>query len=167
MPLTAVVWLLDVHHDEGLYVESDRRVTAKGNQEHTTKGDHLRLVKGMDSLEVKGDLARKVSGALGYQVRDRIVLTGGIQLTLKVKNSFVAIHAGGVDIVGPKINLNSGGSAGIPVPTRLPGVLQALAEDDAQFDQNDKKYRENTIKSVCKECLKKAQEAAAAFAPRE
>lgn len=49
----------------------------------------------------------------------------------------------------------------------LPGILQALAEDDAQFDQNDKKYRENTIKSVCKECLKKAQEAAAAFAPRE
>ncbi|EAX6604036.1 type VI secretion system tip protein VgrG [Salmonella enterica] len=157
---------VDVQHDDGLYVEHDRKVTVKGNQEHTTTGNHLRLVKGMDSLEVKGDLARKVSGALGYQVRDHIVLTSGIQLTLKVKNSFVAIHAGGVDIVGPKINLNSGGSAGTPVPTRLPAVLQALLDDDNHTDvdsdpnnnnadtpSDEKDNSNNPLDNICIECL--------------
>ncbi|EKS4618595.1 type VI secretion system tip protein VgrG [Salmonella enterica] len=143
---------VDVHHDEGLYVENDRKVTVKGNQEHTTTGDHLRLVKGMDSLEVKGDLARKVSGALGYQVRDRIVLTGGIQLTLKVKNSLVAIHAGGVDIVGPKINLNSGGSAGTPVEVKQLEELKALTSE-TNLGTKDDADNDLRIGALCLSCL--------------
>ncbi|ECA8973236.1 hypothetical protein ETB55_23440, partial [Salmonella enterica subsp. enterica serovar Omuna] len=35
---------------------------------------------------------------------------------LKVGGSFVVIHAGGVDIVGPKINLNGGGNPGEVTP---------------------------------------------------
>ncbi|EOF6573158.1 type IV secretion protein Rhs, partial [Salmonella enterica] len=112
---------------------NDRKMTVEGKQEQTTTGDHVSLVKGTHSLEVKGDLARKVSGALGIKVRDEIVLESGGKTTLKVGSSFVVIHAGGVDIVGPKINLNGGGSAGTPVPTLQPGVLRALADesDDA------------------------------------
>ncbi|EPT5087442.1 hypothetical protein ACVUCS_004508, partial [Salmonella enterica subsp. enterica] len=51
------------------------------------------------------------------------------------------IQAGGVDIVGPKINLNGGGSPGTPVGTLQPGVLAALAgdgddeQDDSVFDE--------------------------------
>ncbi|MCT8918866.1 type VI secretion system tip protein VgrG, partial [Escherichia coli] len=87
-------------------------------------------------------------------------------------------HSGGVDIVGPKINLNSGGSPGAPVPTLQPAVLKALADDkslaaeqndsNASSDQNDNndEGEEAPEKSVCKECLKRAQEAAAAFALR-
>ncbi|ELS2979629.1 type VI secretion system tip protein VgrG, partial [Salmonella enterica] len=119
-----------ISHDDGLYVKNDRRVTVGGKQEHTTTGDHISLVKGTHSLEVKGDLARKVSGALGIKVRNEIVLESGGKITLKVGNSFVVIHAGGVDIVGPKINLNSGGSPGTPVGTLLPGVLEALMDED-------------------------------------
>ncbi|ECZ5471758.1 type VI secretion system tip protein VgrG, partial [Salmonella enterica subsp. houtenae] len=119
-----------ISHDDGLYVKNDRRVTVGGKQEHTTTGDHISLVKGTHSLEVKGDLARKVSGALGIKVRNEIVLESGGKITLKVGSSFVVIHAGGVDIVGPKINLNSGGSPGTPVGTLLPGVLEALMDED-------------------------------------
>ncbi|MCN5652963.1 hypothetical protein MLY81_23630, partial [Escherichia coli] len=61
---------------------------------------------------VKGDLARKVSGALGIKVDGDIVLESSSRISLKVGGSFVVIHSGGVDIVGPKINLNSGGSPG-------------------------------------------------------
>ncbi|EKS5497007.1 type VI secretion system tip protein VgrG [Escherichia coli] len=169
---------VSVSHDDGLYVRNDRRVTVKGKQEHKTTGSHVSLVEGKHSLEVKGDLAEKVSGALGMKVRDEIVLESGCKITMKVGGSFVVIHSGGVDIVGPKINLNSGGSPGTPVPTLQPAVLKALADDkslaaeqndsNASSDQNDNndEGEEAPEKSVCKECLKRAQEAAAAFAPR-
>ncbi|HAG5916120.1 TPA: DUF2345 domain-containing protein, partial [Escherichia coli] len=107
-----------------------RKVTVEGKQEHKTTGNHISLVEGKQSLEVKDDLARKITGALGMKVRDEIVLESGGKITLKVGGSFVVIHSGGVDIVGPKINLNSGGSPGTPVPTLRPAVLKALKEDD-------------------------------------
>ncbi|ECE5992178.1 hypothetical protein DLB09_23150 [Salmonella enterica subsp. salamae] len=96
-------------------------------------------MKGTHSLEVKGDLARKVSGALGIKVRSEIVLESGGNITLKVGGSFIVIHAGGVDITGPKISLNSGGSPGTPVPTLQPAVLEALAdeEDDNENGSED------------------------------
>ncbi len=110
----------------------------EGRQEQSTTGDHISLVKGTHSLEVKGDLARKVAGALGMKVRNEIVLESGGNITLKVGGSFVVIHAGGVDITGPKINLNGGGSAGTPVPTLQPAVLEALADEgDDGSDAND------------------------------
>ncbi|MDV1320795.1 hypothetical protein VC517_25185, partial [Citrobacter freundii] len=53
------------------------------------------------------------------------------RISLKVGGSFVVIHPGGVDIMGPKINLNGGGSAGTPVGVMQPGALEALADNDA------------------------------------
>ncbi|HCR1883589.1 TPA: type VI secretion system tip protein VgrG, partial [Enterobacter hormaechei subsp. steigerwaltii] len=130
--------MVNISHDEGLYVKNDRKVTVEGRQEQSTTGDHISLVKGTHSLEVKGDLARKVAGALGMKVRNEIVLESGGNITLKVGGSFVVIHAGGVDITGPKINLNGGGSAGTPVPTLQPAVLEALADEgDDGSDAND------------------------------
>ncbi|HDJ8393998.1 TPA: type VI secretion system tip protein VgrG, partial [Escherichia coli] len=115
---------VSVSHDDGLYVRNDRRVTVKGKQEHKTTGNHVSLVEGKHSLVVKGDLARKVSGALGIKVDGEIVLESSSRISLKVGGSFVVIHLGGVDIVGPKINLNSGGSPGTPVTTLQPAVLK-------------------------------------------
>ncbi|HCT8755604.1 TPA: type VI secretion system tip protein VgrG, partial [Escherichia coli] len=115
---------VSVSHDDGLYVRNDRRVTVKGKQEHKTTGNHVSLVEGKHSLVVKGDLARKVSGALGIKVDGEIVLESSSRISLKVGGSFVVIHSGGVDIVGPKINLNSGGSPGTPVTTLQPAVLK-------------------------------------------
>ncbi|EKJ2217370.1 type VI secretion system tip protein VgrG, partial [Escherichia coli] len=115
---------VSVSHDDGLYVRNDRKVTVEGKQEHKTTGNHVSLVEGKHSLVVKGDLARKVSGALGIKVDGDIVLESSSRISLKVGGSFVVIHSGGVDIVGPKINLNSGGSPGTPVPTLQPTVLK-------------------------------------------
>jgi len=126
--------MVNISHDEGLYVKNDRKVTVEGRQEQSTTGDHISLVKGTHSLEVKGDLARKVAGALGIKVRNEIVLESGGNITLKVGGSFVVIHAGGVDITGPKISLNSGGGPGTPVPTLQPAVLEALMDDGQDND---------------------------------
>ncbi|SAG86601.1 ImpA family type VI secretion-associated protein [Enterobacter hormaechei] len=132
---------MNISHDEGLYVKNDRKVTVEGRQEQSTTGDHISLVKGTHSLEVKGDLARKVVGALGVKVEGDIVLESSSRISLKTGGSFVVIHAGGVDITGPLINLNGGGSAGTPVSTLQPAVLEALAEeeDDNEDEAGDGK----------------------------
>ena len=120
-------------HDDGLYVANDRKVTVDGKQEHRTTGDHLSRIDGRHSLVVKGDQALKVTGASGTRALGEIVLQSDTQITLRVGGSFVVIHPGGVDIVGPKINLNSGGSPGTPVRTVLPGVLKGLG-DESSYD---------------------------------
>ena len=120
---------VSVSHDDSLYVRNDRWVTVKGKLEHRTTGNHISQVEGKHSLEVKGDLAEKVSGALGIKVDGEIVLESSSQISLKVGRSFVVIHSGGVDIVGPKINLNSGGSPGTPVPALQPAVLKTLGDE--------------------------------------
>ncbi|EBS6855352.1 type VI secretion system tip protein VgrG [Salmonella enterica] len=129
--------VVNISHDEGLYVKNDRKVTVEGKQEQSTTGDHISLVKGTHSLEVKGDLARKVSGSQGIKVEGDIVLESSSRISLKAGSSFVVIHAGGVDIMGPVINLNGGGSAGTPVGTLLPEGLEALAEYNIQFHFTD------------------------------
>ncbi|HGW1477262.1 TPA: type VI secretion system Vgr family protein, partial [Escherichia coli] len=120
---------VSVSNDDGLYVRNDRKVTVEGKQEHKTTGNHVSLVEGKHSLVVKGDLARKVSGALGIKVDGDIVLESSSRISLKVGGSFVVIHSGGVDIVGPKISLNSGGSPGTPVPALQPTVLKTLGDE--------------------------------------
>ena len=139
--------MVSISHDDGLYVANDRRVTVDGKQEHTTRGDHISLVKGSHSLEVKGDLARKVAGTLGVSVEGDIVLESSSQISLKVGGSFVVIHPGGVDIMGPKINLNSGGSPGTPVGTLQSTVLKILKDDDATSDQDDSGGRDGSRSS--------------------
>lgn len=137
--------MASISHDDGLYVKNDRKMTVDGKQEQTTTGDHISLVKGTHSLEVKGDLARKVSGALGMKVRNEIVLESGGKTTLKVGSSFVVVHTGGVDIVGSKINLNSGGNPGVPVPTLQPAELRALVDEsnDVSGVEDTKPPRKN------------------------
>ncbi|MEW7311506.1 type VI secretion system tip protein TssI/VgrG [Buttiauxella gaviniae] len=131
----------NVGHDDALYVANDRKITVKGKQAHTTTGDHVSLVKGKYSLEVKDDLAQKIAGALGIDVQGDIALKSQSKITLQVGASFIVIHPAGIDITGPKINLNGGGSPGTPVPTLQPAMLSPLEDDDgglsgSQQDEN-------------------------------
>ncbi|RJT18787.1 type VI secretion system tip protein TssI/VgrG, partial [Buttiauxella izardii] len=122
--------------DDNLYVAKDLKVTVKGKREHKTTGNHISLVEGKHSLEVKGDLARKVTGALGIHVDGDIVLESSSQISLKVGSSFIAVHPAGVDIMGVKINLNGGGSAGKPVQTLQPMALNALGDEGDSEDES-------------------------------
>ncbi|WP_105287440.1 bacteriophage T4 gp5 trimerisation domain-containing protein, partial [Escherichia sp. MOD1-EC4516] len=135
---------VSVSHDDGLYVRNDRKVTVEGKQEHKTTGNHISLVEGKHSLVVKGDLARKVSGALGIKVDGDIVLESSSRISLKLGGSFVVIHSGGVDIVGPKINLNGGGSPGTPVPTLQPAVLKTLGDEKSGDGSDSGEENENS-----------------------
>ncbi|MBJ9329508.1 type VI secretion system tip protein VgrG [Citrobacter amalonaticus] len=142
---------VNISHDDGLYVTNDRRVTVKGKQEHSTTGNHISLVEGKHSLEVKGDLARKVAGALGIKVEGDIVLESSGSISLKAGGSFIVIQAGGVDIVGPEINLNGGGSPGTPVGILQPGVPQGLFDEQFRVLGDKGKPMVNVPYFICSE----------------
>ncbi|MCU6177097.1 DUF2345 domain-containing protein, partial [Citrobacter cronae] len=136
-----------IGHDTSLSVVRNRSVSVEGKQEHRTTKDHISLVGGKHSLEVKGDMAQKVAGAQGIRVEGDIVLQSDSKISLKVGGSFVVIHAGGVDIGGPKINLNSGGSPGDAIrPLQLtnqePGThnLQFHFTDDDGLPYSETPY---------------------------
>ena len=90
------------------------RHSALHNQSLTVGGESR------DSLEVGGSLQHKVAQLTAIQTgREislkagaKIVVEAGAEVTLKAGGSFVKVDAGGVHLVGPAINLNSGGSAG-------------------------------------------------------
>ncbi|WP_258188721.1 type VI secretion system Vgr family protein [Enterovibrio norvegicus] len=122
-----------IGHDETLVVANDRKVTVEGQQDHHTTGSYISKVDGDNHNSVTGDWAMKVAGAIGIGVDGDITLKSGSKITLQVGGSFVVIHGGGVDIKGPAINLNSGGSPGsLPMPGSA-AVLEAAAAEGAAF----------------------------------
>ncbi|MBE0397008.1 type VI secretion system tip protein VgrG [Citrobacter amalonaticus] len=124
---------VSIGHDESLVVANDRKVTVEGKQDHKTTKDHVSLTEGNQGLEVKGDLAQKITGALGISVQGDIVLQSDSKISLRVGGSFVVIHSGGVDIKGPKINLNGGGSPGEVILPMRPAILKAAAGEGTMF----------------------------------
>ncbi|HBU8852646.1 type VI secretion system tip protein VgrG [Citrobacter sp. Cs237] len=124
---------VSIGHDESLVVANDRKVTVEGKQDHKTTKDHITLVEGNYGLEVKGDLAQKISGALGISVQGDIVLQSDSKISLRVGSSFVVIHAGGVDVMGTKINLNGGGTPGEVILPMRPMILKAAAGNGTVF----------------------------------
>ncbi|BES83135.1 hypothetical protein PEC302110_02320 [Pectobacterium araliae] len=122
-----------IGHDEELVVANDRKVTVEGNQDHKTTGNHLSLTEGDRGIQVKGDLTQKISGVFSVDSNGDLTLQSGSKLTLRVGGSFVVIHAGGVDIKGPAINLNSGGSPGDVSLPADPAILKAAAAAGTMF----------------------------------
>ncbi|OAT25576.1 VgrG family protein [Buttiauxella ferragutiae ATCC 51602] len=124
---------VSIGHDELLVVANDRKVTVEGQQDHKTTKDYLSLIEGEHHIEIKGDLAQKVAGAMGIKVEGDIVLHSDSKISFRVGGSFISIHAGGVDIKGPKINLNGGGSPGEVILPMSPAILKAAAGDGTMF----------------------------------
>ncbi|GKV92933.1 type VI secretion system tip protein VgrG [Pectobacterium aroidearum] len=122
-----------IGHDEELVVASDRKITVEGNQDHKTTGNHLSLTEGDSGIQVKGDLTQKINGVFSVDSNGDLTLQSGSKLTLRVGSSFVVIHAGGVDIKGPAINLNSGGSPGDVALPADPAILKAAAAAGTMF----------------------------------
>lgn len=77
-------------------------------------------MKGNSSQEVSGSIQQKIGSTHVMEAGKEISLTSGGKLvveagsevTFKVGGSFVKVDAAGVHLVGPGVNLNSGGSAG-------------------------------------------------------
>jgi type VI secretion system secreted protein VgrG len=122
-----------IGHDEELVVANDRKITVEGNQDHKTTGNVIALTEGDVGVQVKGDLAQKIAGVFSIDSAGDLTIQSGSKLTLRVGGSFVVVHAGGVDVKGPAINLNSGGSPGDLLIPADPAILKAAAAQGTMF----------------------------------
>ncbi|WP_368726625.1 type VI secretion system tip protein VgrG [Pectobacterium aquaticum] len=113
-----VVW--HIKHDAHTDIDHERVTRIKANDHLTVENEKRDHIKGDYSLTVDASMHQKLGQALlveaGQEVHvkagAKVVLEAGAELTLKVGGSFVKIDPSGVSIVGPAININSGGSAG-------------------------------------------------------
>ena len=87
-----------------LAVKADCTEQVQGDVSQTTGRDRQEKVNGNYGLEAGQEIHMATGGAL--------VLESASNLTVKAGSSFIAVDNSGVSICGPKINLNSGGSAG-------------------------------------------------------
>ncbi|MDY0972986.1 type VI secretion system tip protein VgrG [Siccibacter turicensis] len=113
-----VVW--HIRHDAHTDIDNDRITRVKANDHLTVENEKRDHVKGDHSLTVDASMHQKLGQALvveaGQEVHvksgAKVVLEAGAELTLKVGGSFVKVDPSGVSIVGPAVNINSGGSPG-------------------------------------------------------
>lgn len=122
-----------IGHNDELVVANNRTVTVEGNQAHKTTGNYQDKVEGDRHLSIEGDLVEAIQGVVSVNAQGDITLQSSSKITLKVGGSFVVVHSGGVDIKGPAINLNSGGSPGDILQATNPAVLKAAASSGAAF----------------------------------
>lgn len=132
------VW--HIHHDAHTDIDNERVTRIKANDHLRVEGEKRDHIQGDLSLTVDSTMHHKVGQALlveaGQEVHvksgGKVVLEAGAELTLKVGGSFMKITPAGLSLVGPAINLNSGGSPGSgsgwagQMPG-LPGAVEIVA----------------------------------------
>ncbi|MDX7991506.1 type VI secretion system tip protein TssI/VgrG, partial [Xenorhabdus littoralis] len=122
-----------IGHDDELVIANNRKVTVEGQQDHKTIGNYIEQIDGDRSLQLKGDLAEKIQGVVSVDAQGDLTLQSGSKITLNVGGNFVVLHAGGIDIKGAAINLNSGGSPGDLLAPANPAILLAAASEGSMF----------------------------------
>jgi type VI secretion system secreted protein VgrG len=125
-----------VKNDETERTLKNHHATIVGNQDLVVKLNKKELVEQNEHLHVKGDRLQKIDADTSLTVGNnqqekvgqrhaleagneihlkagmKVIIEAGVQLTLKGPGGFIDINAGGIDIVGTLVNINSGGSAG-------------------------------------------------------
>ncbi|MGY5540450.1 bacteriophage T4 gp5 trimerisation domain-containing protein, partial [Vibrio brasiliensis] len=109
-----------VKHDQHITIDNDHFTQIKNRHNLTVEGESRTLVKQDTTSIIEGSLHQKVGALHAIQSGDeihikvghKVVIDAGSETTLKAGGSFVKLDASGVSLVGPKININSGGSPG-------------------------------------------------------
>jgi type VI secretion system secreted protein VgrG len=109
--------LATVVGNEHLQVDG-KRVAALGAEHVVVKGDRAESIAGAASRKITGALEETIGAHsllgvktdLHAKAGQTIVLDAGMRLTIQGPGGFIDIHAGGIDIVGTIVNINSGGS---------------------------------------------------------
>ncbi|MCW8334210.1 type VI secretion system Vgr family protein [Vibrio paucivorans] len=108
-----------VKHDQHTTIDNDSFTQVKGSAHLTVHGEQ-RVKVGSDFAMEVGGLQQKAASQTILDVGDevhlkagnKVVVDAGSAITIAAGGSFVKVDAGGVHVVGPAINMNSGGSAG-------------------------------------------------------
>ncbi|MCY0993484.1 type VI secretion system tip protein TssI/VgrG [Nannocystis sp. ILAH1] len=99
-------------------IEGNRRELVMQSQSLEIKADLKIKIGGGHHEQVLGDVHRKVTGLLSVEAlkevhykSSKVVIEASQGLTVRGPGGFITIHAGGIDIVGTLVKINSGGSA--------------------------------------------------------
>ncbi|MBF0527983.1 MAG: type VI secretion system tip protein VgrG [Deltaproteobacteria bacterium] len=135
-------------------IEGDSSLTIQGRSLELIGGDASLTIQGQSSTAIKGGRSTTISGdavtgcAANYQVSagqeihlragTKVVIDGGLELTIKAAGGFIKIDPMGVTITGNLVLINSGGAPGIGLPgliqvpkSPLTPTLPDLADDGA------------------------------------
>jgi type VI secretion system secreted protein VgrG len=135
--------LQEINRDISLKTGRDRIVVAGRDDSLDVTGKQALKIGGSQSISISGamnhsvgaDASTSVAGTLYLKSGGNLVIESGANITLQVGGSFIAISAAGVDIHGPKTQINSSGAkqsgkAGKLVAplAAIPALLAALAD---------------------------------------
>lgn len=85
-----------------------------GNQDSLiVVGDRLEEVQGSQHTTVTADVMHRINGSSYKTVANEIILQAGVKITLRVDESFLTLGPEGVEISGPLVRINSGGTPGV------------------------------------------------------
>ncbi|MDW6001875.1 type VI secretion system Vgr family protein [Vibrio mangrovi] len=109
-----------IKHNQSSTIDNDRYSHIKANDHHTVSGEARTKIAQSQTLMIEGELHVKAgrvwvneSGTeIHIKAGEHVVIEAGNEITLKAGGSFVKVDPSGVSLVGPGVNLNSGGSAG-------------------------------------------------------
>ncbi|KUI97532.1 type VI secretion system Vgr family protein [Vibrio sp. MEBiC08052] len=156
-----------IRHDSHLTVENDR-------YEHIKMNDHL-TIDGEQRLKITQDQTHDIGGSLAQQIGSltavetgsaitlksgaKIVAEAGSGLTLSAGGSFISIDSGSVNLSGPAINLNAGGSAGSAVAyggqaAQLPDEITTKPDNPAPILSPAQIATMKAAVPFCEECEK-------------
>lgn len=126
----------DVHNT----YDADVNQITKGSESYTVKGDRKSLVKGSDNAKASMDI--KLEAGMNYGLKAgqstdiksgmTINLQAGMTINLKAGSSFISIGPAGVQISGPMVMINSGGSASPANPPAPAKPSSVTAPDSAK-----------------------------------
>ncbi|MDG2381847.1 MAG: type VI secretion system tip protein TssI/VgrG [Pirellulaceae bacterium] len=113
-----------IYGKQSVEVIGDVKQNVVGSHSTNVLGGRKQKILEDDSLQIGGALHQKTEGNVGVDAGADIYLKGGMnvvieagaELTLKVGGSYIVINPSGVSVVGPLVNLNSGGDAGEGTP---------------------------------------------------
>lgn len=112
--------LEQVARHKHLIIKEDQYEQVDGDKHQKVGGDHNSKIEGSLSSKTGMDRQDKISmnyavdAGMNVHVKGgmNVVIEAGMQLTIKAGSSFVTVGPLGVDISGPMVKINSGGSAG-------------------------------------------------------
>ena len=117
-------------------IEGNRREQVLQTQSLHIKQDLKIKVDGSHHEQVRGDVHRKITGLLSVEAlkevhykSTKVVIEASQGLTIRGPGGFITIHAGGIDVVGTLVKINSGGSAltGTPAAPEDPDEAKPVA----------------------------------------
>ncbi|WP_258190601.1 type VI secretion system Vgr family protein, partial [Photobacterium damselae] len=127
---------LDVTNERFTHIKANDHLTVDGESRSHTKGNKTIVTDASSHFKQGKGLLVDAGREIHLKAGGKLVIEAGAELTLKAGGSFIKIDGSGVSIVGSKINLNSGGSAGSgsgfsgSLP-RLPGNVEGPVTIDA------------------------------------